>query len=98
MTLAGSAFFSVFTVSFANFASIGIIAGAIKGLNEPRGNIVSRFGLRLVYSATLVSLLSASFAGLVLGNKRRAAPPFTQNCTQTGWSTRITDSCAKRDL
>ncbi|WP_435890030.1 hypothetical protein, partial [Escherichia coli] len=26
---------------------------------------VSRFGLRLVYSATLVSLLSASFAGLV---------------------------------
>ncbi|WP_350360040.1 nucleoside transporter C-terminal domain-containing protein, partial [Enterobacter hormaechei] len=57
---------SVFLVSFANFASIGIIAGAIKGLNEPQGNIVSRFGLRLVYSATLVSLLSASFAGLVL--------------------------------
>ena len=52
-------------MSFANFASIGIIAGAIKGLNEPQGNIVSRFGLRLVYSATLVSLLSASFAGLV---------------------------------
>jgi hypothetical protein len=28
--------------------------------------VVSRFGLRLVYGATLVSLLSASFAGLVL--------------------------------
>ncbi len=65
MTPRGSAF-SRYSVSFANFASIGIIAGAIKGLNEPQGNIVSRFGLRLVYSATLVSLLSASFAGLVL--------------------------------
>ncbi len=62
----GLGILSVFLVSFANFASIGIIAGAIKGLNEPQGNIVSRFGLRLVYSATLVSLLSASFAGLVL--------------------------------
>lgn len=57
---------SVFLVSFANFASIGIIAGAIKGLNESQGNVVSRFGLRLVYGATLVSLLSAAFAGLVL--------------------------------
>ena len=51
------------SVSFANFASIGIVAGAIKGLNEQQGNVVSRFGLRLVYGATLVSLLSASFAG-----------------------------------
>ncbi|OSC54573.1 hypothetical protein B4U20_08500, partial [Klebsiella pneumoniae] len=66
MTPRGLGILSVFLVSFANFASIGIIAGAIKGLNEPQGNIVSRFGLRLVYSATLVSLLSASFAGLVL--------------------------------
>ncbi|MGS3543575.1 NupC/NupG family nucleoside CNT transporter [Klebsiella pneumoniae] len=66
ITPRGLGILSVFLVSFANFASIGIIAGAIKGLNEPQGNIVSRFGLRLVYSATLVSLLSASFAGLVL--------------------------------
>ena len=40
---------SVFLVSFANFSSIGIIAGAIKGLNEEQGNVVSRFGLKLVY-------------------------------------------------
>jgi len=57
---------SVFLVSFANFASIGIVAGAIKGLNEQQGNVVSRFGLKLVYGATLVSLLSAAFAGLML--------------------------------
>ncbi len=57
---------SVFLVSFANFSSIGIIAGAIKGLNEEQGNVVSRFGLKLVYGATLVSILSASIAGLFL--------------------------------
>ncbi|MDC6109899.1 NupC/NupG family nucleoside CNT transporter [Serratia rubidaea] len=58
---------SVFLVSFANFSSIGIVAGAIKGLNEHQGNVVSRFGLKLVYGSTLVSMLSASIAGLVLG-------------------------------
>ncbi|WP_413737719.1 NupC/NupG family nucleoside CNT transporter [Sodalis sp. RH21] len=57
---------SVFLVSFANFSSIGIVAGAIKGLNEHQGNVVSRFGLKLVYGSTLVSILSASIAGLVL--------------------------------
>lgn len=40
---------SVFLVSFANFSSIGIIAGAVKGLNEEQGNVVSRFGLKLVW-------------------------------------------------
>lgn len=62
----GLGILSVFLVSFANFASIGIVAGAIKGLNEHQGNVVSRYGLKLVYGSTLVSLLSAAFAGLVL--------------------------------
>ena len=62
----GLGILSVFLVSFANFASIGIVAGAIKGLNEKQGNIVSRFGGKLVYGSTLVSLLSATFAGLFL--------------------------------
>jgi len=57
---------SVFLVSFANLSSIGIVAGAIKGLHEHQGNVVSRFGLKLVYGSTLVSLLSASIAGLVM--------------------------------
>ncbi|ENZ8547790.1 NupC/NupG family nucleoside CNT transporter [Klebsiella aerogenes] len=57
---------SIFLVSFANFSSIGIIAEAIKGLNEEQGNVVSRFGLKLVYGSTLVSVLSASIAALVL--------------------------------
>ena len=62
----GEGIISVFLVSFANFSSIGIIAGAIKGLNEEPGNVVSRFGLKLVYGSTLVSVLSASIAALVL--------------------------------
>jgi len=66
MTPRGLGILSVFLVSFANFASIGIVAGAIKGLNEQQGNVVSRFGLKLVYGSTLVSLLSAAFAGLFL--------------------------------
>jgi len=62
----GEGILSVFLVSFANFSSIGIVAGAIKGLHEEQGNVVSRFGLKLLYGSTLVSVLSASIAGLVL--------------------------------
>ncbi|ECE3989022.1 hypothetical protein EOU47_13485 [Salmonella enterica] len=43
-----------------------VLLGAIKGLNEEQGNVVSRFGLKLVYGSTLVSVLSASIAALVL--------------------------------
>jgi nucleoside transport protein len=57
---------SVFLVSFANFSSIGIIAGAVKGLHEKQGNVVARFGLKLLYGATMVSVLSATVAGLFL--------------------------------
>ena len=57
---------SVFLVSFANFSSIGIIAGAVKGLNERQGNIVARFGLKLLYGATLVSILTSIIVGFVI--------------------------------
>ncbi|MFP3668057.1 nucleoside transporter C-terminal domain-containing protein [Priestia sp. SIMBA_032] len=57
---------SIFLVSFANFSSIGIIAGAIKSINAKQANVVSRFGLKLLYGATLVSLLSGTIVGLML--------------------------------
>ncbi len=57
---------SIFLVSFANFSSIGIIAGAVKGVNEEKGNMVARFGLRLLYGSTLVSFLSALIAGIMI--------------------------------
>jgi nucleoside transport protein len=57
---------SVFLVSFANFSSIGILSGAVKGLNEKQGNVVARFGLRLLYGAVLVSFLSAIIVSFIL--------------------------------
>jgi len=57
---------SIFLVSFANFSSIGIIVGAMKGLNEEKGNEIATFGLKLLYGATLVSVLSAIIAGLYI--------------------------------
>ncbi|WP_434361190.1 NupC/NupG family nucleoside CNT transporter [Parasalinivibrio latis] len=57
---------SIFLVSFANFSSIGIIAGAVKGVNEEKGNMVARFGLRLLYGSTLVSVLSAMIASIMI--------------------------------
>ncbi len=65
-TTKGLGILSIFLVSFANFASIGIVAGAVKGLDEKQGNTVSRYGWKLVYGSTLVSLLSAAFASLFL--------------------------------
>lgn len=61
-----TAIVSVFLVSFANFSSIGIIAGAVKGLNEKQGNVAARFGLKLLYGATLVSILTATIVGLII--------------------------------
>lgn len=58
---------SVFLVSFANFSSIGIISGAIKALNEKQGYAIARHGLKLLYGASLVSLLSATIVGMVYG-------------------------------
>ena len=57
---------SVFLVSFANFSSIGILTGAVKALHEKQGNVVASFGLRLLYGASLVSILSAAIAGIFL--------------------------------
>lgn len=57
---------SVFLVSFANFSSIGIILGAIKSLNDEKGDVVARFGLKLLFGATLVSFISATIAGFFL--------------------------------
>lgn len=61
-----TAILSVFMVSFANFSSIGIISGAMKGLNEEKGNLVAKHGLKILFGATLVSFLSAMIAGLLV--------------------------------
>jgi len=57
---------SVFLISFANFSSIGIIAGAVKGLNDRQGSVAASFGLKLLYGATLVSVLTAIVVSVLL--------------------------------
>ncbi|WP_042347594.1 NupC/NupG family nucleoside CNT transporter [Bacillus massiliigorillae] len=57
---------SVFLVSFANFGSVGMIIGALKGLCPDQSKVVAGFSMRLLYGATLVSFLSAAVVGLVL--------------------------------
>lgn len=57
---------TVFLTSFANFSSIGIIAGTVQGIDREKGGEVSRFGLKLLLGATLASMLSATIAGLFI--------------------------------
>ncbi|TFB13172.1 NupC/NupG family nucleoside CNT transporter [Filobacillus milosensis] len=57
---------SVFLTSFANFSSIGIIAGTVAGINGEKGKVVSRFGFKLLIGATMASILSATIAGLFI--------------------------------
>lgn len=57
---------SVFLISYANFGSIGIIVGAVNGLNSSQAKVVAGFSMRLLYGASLVSLLSATIAGIML--------------------------------
>ncbi|UTR12441.1 NupC/NupG family nucleoside CNT transporter [Evansella sp. LMS18] len=57
---------SVFLTSFANFSSIGIIAGTVKGIDAGKAADVSGFGLKLLTGATLASILSATIVGMFL--------------------------------
>lgn len=57
---------SVFLTSFANFSSIGIIAGTVQGIDPKKAVSVSQFGMKLLIGATLGSVLSATMAGLFL--------------------------------
>src|SRR5699024_6329322 len=57
---------SVFLTSFANFSSIGIIAGTVKGIDSEKAVSVSKFGMKLLIGATLASILSATVVGIFL--------------------------------
>lgn len=59
-----TAIVTVFLTSFANFSSIGIIAGTVQGIDSEKGGKVSGFGLKLLIGATLGSMLSATIAGM----------------------------------
>ena len=52
---------------FANFASIGIQIGGIGSLAPGQRKILSEFGVLALIGGTLASLLSATFAGMIIG-------------------------------
>ena len=54
-----------FLISFANFSTIGMIIGTLKGIvNEKTSDFVSKYVPMMLLSGILVSLLSAAFVGL----------------------------------
>jgi nucleoside transport protein len=57
---------SVYLVSFANFGTVGIVAGSIKSISEKQGHYVSKFALKLLLGATLASVISATIIGIVM--------------------------------
>lgn len=57
---------SVFLTSFANFSSIGIIAGTVQAIDSKKAATVSKFGIKLLVGATLGSILSATVVGIFL--------------------------------
>ncbi|WP_376693875.1 NupC/NupG family nucleoside CNT transporter [Wenzhouxiangella sp. EGI_FJ10409] len=52
---------------FANFASIAIQIGGIGGISPSRRSDLAQLGLKAVLGGTLVSLLNASWAGILVG-------------------------------
>ncbi|PYF08922.1 NupC/NupG family nucleoside CNT transporter [Ureibacillus chungkukjangi] len=57
---------SVFLISFANFSSIGIISGSMQAINGEKAAIISKFGLKMLLAATMVSMLTATLVGIFI--------------------------------
>ncbi|WP_053368015.1 NupC/NupG family nucleoside CNT transporter [Bacillus sp. FJAT-27245] len=57
---------SVYLVSFANFGTVGIVAGSIKAISEKQGNFVAKHSMKLLLGATLASVISGTMMGLVM--------------------------------
>lgn len=52
---------------FANFASIGIQIGGIGSLAPGQRKLLSQFGMKALIGGTIASLVSATFAGMIIG-------------------------------
>ena len=51
---------------FANFASVGIVIGAIGGIAPNKKEILSEYGLKTMLAAALVALMSAAMIGIFI--------------------------------
>ncbi|MEY8748913.1 NupC/NupG family nucleoside CNT transporter [Alkalicoccobacillus gibsonii] len=66
LSVKGEAIISVFLMSFGAVSSIGIIAGTAQAISGATGAMVAKFGVKLLTSAVLVSLMSATIVGLFI--------------------------------
>lgn len=57
---------SVFLISFANFSSIGIMSGSLQAINGEKASVISKYGLKMLVAATMVSVLTATLVGLFI--------------------------------
>ena len=51
---------------FANFASVGIVIGAVGGIAPNKKEILSEYGLKAMLAAALVALMSAAMIGIFI--------------------------------
>lgn len=58
------AMISTYLISFANFGTLGIVAGSIKAINEKQGKIVAKYSMKLLIGATMASMLTATIVGM----------------------------------
>lgn len=52
---------------FANFASIGILIGGIGGMAPNKKDVLTRYGVRTMFVAAFVALMSAAMIGVFIG-------------------------------
>jgi len=51
---------------FANFASVGILVGAVGSIAPNQKPILSKYGFRALLGASLVALMSAAMVGMLI--------------------------------
>ena len=51
---------------FANFASVGILIGAVGGLAPDRRHILTQYGFRALLASSLVALMSSAMMGMLM--------------------------------
>lgn len=52
---------------FANISSIAILLGGLGGLVPERRPLIAKYGLKALIAATLVNLMNAAIAGMLVG-------------------------------
>lgn len=57
------AMISVYTISFANFGTLGIISGAVKAISGEKATEVAKFSMKLILGGTMAGLLTATIVG-----------------------------------